>query len=170
VSLRDHRVDARLGNAPGLAYVADDRHHFAPAGVGLRDERTRIAEPRDDHGHTRSEHHLDVLLRVRRIGKGLVVDVAHPREDHVDAERLVGQRPDQRDLVAQLPGRQVLAAEHAEAARLRHRGSEWRTCDRAHAGLHDRQVDAELDAEWSTKVHVGPPVMHRGTCVEVSSH
>jgi hypothetical protein len=69
--------------------------------------------------------------------------LARVEQQEVQTERLVGLAADRAGALLDLLRRQIVAAERAEPARLRHRGNEFRRGRRAHAAERDRMLDVQ---------------------------
>ena len=99
------------------------------------DEFRRIAARRFGERHALVDDDL-------RVGIGFHIEIRQDRE--VDAEGLVGQRACPGDLLGERGGRGLrVRGQEAEAARVRHRGDQFRARHVPHAPLHQRVLDAE---------------------------
>ena len=136
-----------------------DRLHVHSRTVGVPDETSEIIEvrgpsgeppylvrrrtgPKENHqGHGFLEQNLNVLI-------------ANEVANKIDAETSFGQSSRSRNHRPQPFGRDHCAAEHAQSARIGHRGRQFGARDESHPGIDDGRLKRELPGDSGLQ-HVG---------------
>ena len=160
-----HHLDPALVTAAhhGCVGIAEaDRPHRHAL---LEDDREPLV---DEIGHTRRgrvsgrnseplaedvELRLHGARRGRRHARGIDGRTQLGVQPLIDAERAIGHRAHVADAPAKLVGGHAEAGHDAEAAGARDLGRELGAGRAAHAGLHDRVLDAEQLAERGAQAH-----------------